>query len=48
MTAPTTSPERARLLSRGLRLEYLTVGWNVAEGFNAVASVSRASPRSSS
>lgn len=37
MTALTTSPERARLLSRGLRLEYLTVGWNVAEGFIAVA-----------
>ena len=35
MTAPTTSPERARLLSRGLRLEYLTVGWNVAAGSDA-------------
>ena len=29
--------ERAALLSRGLRLEYLTVGWNLAEGVIAVA-----------
>ena len=28
---------RAALLSRGLRLEYLTVGWNVAEGLIAIA-----------
>ncbi len=28
---------RAQLLSRGLRLEYLTVGWNVVEGLVAVA-----------
>lgn len=27
---------RSALLSRGLRLEYLTVGWNVAEGLIAV------------
>lgn len=29
--------ERAALLARGLRLEYLTVGWNLAEGLIAVA-----------
>jgi hypothetical protein len=28
--------ETAALLSRGLRLEFLTVGWNVAEGLIAV------------
>ena len=28
---------RAALLSRGLRLEYLTVGWNIAEGVIAIA-----------
>jgi len=28
---------RGRLLTRGLRLEYLTVGWNVIEGVIAVA-----------
>ena len=27
---------RAQLLARGLRLEYLTVGWNIAEGLIAV------------
>jgi len=27
---------RAQLLSRGLRLEYLTVGWNIVEGLIAV------------
>jgi len=27
---------RTQLLSRGLRLEYLTVGWNVVEGLIAV------------
>lgn len=28
--------DRARLLTRGLRLEYLTVGWNIVEGLIAV------------
>lgn len=28
---------RAALLNRGLRLEYITVGWNILEGFIAVA-----------
>lgn len=28
---------RAQLLARGLRLEYLTVGWNIVEGLVAVA-----------
>ena len=28
--------ERPRLLARGLRLEYLTVGWNIVEGLIAV------------
>ena len=32
----TSSTARAQLLARGLRLEYLTVGWNVVEGFVAV------------
>lgn len=31
------TPTRAALLTRGLRLESLTVGWNVAEGLIAVA-----------
>jgi divalent metal cation (Fe/Co/Zn/Cd) transporter len=31
-----TTATRAQLLSRGLRLEYLTVGWNIAEGLIAV------------
>jgi len=31
-----TVATRAQLLSRGLRLEYLTVGWNVVEGLIAV------------
>lgn len=31
------SRDRARLLIRGLRLEYLTVGWNVVEGIVAIA-----------
>ena len=31
-----TASPRAQLLSRGLRLEYLTVGWNVVEGLVAV------------
>ena len=30
------SAARAALLSRGLRLEYVTVGWNIAEGLIAV------------
>ena len=30
------TPERAGLLRRGLRLEYLTVGWNIGEGIIAV------------
>jgi divalent metal cation (Fe/Co/Zn/Cd) transporter len=30
------SPERQAALQRGLRLEYLTVGWNVVEGWVAV------------
>jgi divalent metal cation (Fe/Co/Zn/Cd) transporter len=31
------APSRAPLLRRALRLEYLTVGWNIAEGLIAVA-----------
>lgn len=31
-----TATARAALLTRGLRLEYLTVGWNVVEGLIAV------------
>ena len=31
-----TAATRSQLLLRGLRLEYLTVGWNIAEGFIAV------------
>jgi divalent metal cation (Fe/Co/Zn/Cd) transporter len=31
-----TAATRAQLLSRGVRLEYLTVGWNIAEGLIAV------------
>lgn len=39
MTSVTIAAEpRARLLRRGLRLEYLTVGWNLAEGVIAIAS----------
>jgi divalent metal cation (Fe/Co/Zn/Cd) transporter len=30
-------PDRAALLRQGLRLEYLTVGWNVVEGVIAIA-----------
>jgi divalent metal cation (Fe/Co/Zn/Cd) transporter len=33
----TTPPERPRLLRRALRLEYLTVGWNIVEGLIAIA-----------
>lgn len=36
MTTLATS-DRARILARGLRLEYLTVGWNVVEGVIAIA-----------
>ena len=32
-----SGPDRPRLLARGLRLEYFTVGWNVVEGVVAVA-----------
>ena len=31
-----TAATRAQLLTRGVRLEYLTVGWNIAEGIIAV------------
>lgn len=31
-----TAATRVRLLERGLRLEYLTVGWNIAEGLIAI------------
>lgn len=31
-----TAATRSQLLRRGLRLEYLTVGWNIAEGLIAV------------
>ncbi|HVL90788.1 MAG TPA: cation transporter [Actinomycetota bacterium] len=37
MTTITTAPSRPALLRTGLRLEYLTVGWNIAEGIVAVA-----------
>ena len=37
MSATSASAERTRLLSRGLRLEYLTVGWNIIEGIVSVA-----------
>src|SRR5450759_1266519 len=33
----TVAPARPQLLRRALRLEYLTVGWNVVEGAIAVA-----------
>lgn len=32
-----TAATRTQLLSRGIRLEYLTVGWNIAEGVIAVS-----------
>ena len=35
MTAAAT-PDRPRLLARALRLEYLTVGWNIIEGIVAI------------
>jgi len=31
-----TAASRARLLRRGLQLEYLTVGWNIAEGLVSI------------
>lgn len=36
MSAETAIADRTRLLARGLRLEYLTVGWNVVEGVVAI------------
>jgi len=36
-TGAGASGERALLVRRGLRLEYLTVGWNLVEGLVAVA-----------
>ena len=33
----TIAADRPRLLRRALRLEYLTVGWNVVEGIVAIA-----------
>ena len=41
MTAPPIAG-RAALLRRGLRLEYLTVGWNVIEGVIAIAAAAAA------
>ena len=35
--AARTTPDRANLLRRGLRLEYLTVGWNIIQGLIAIA-----------
>jgi divalent metal cation (Fe/Co/Zn/Cd) transporter len=37
MVATTAAAERPQLLRRALRLEYLTVGWNIVEGLIAVA-----------
>ena len=31
---------RSRLLARGLRLEYVTVGWNILEGVVPIAAAS--------
>ena len=42
---PTVGPEvplRVALLQRALRLEYLTVGWNIVEGVVAIAAGARA------
>lgn len=36
VSAAIATPKRAQLLRRGLRLEYLTVGWNIAEGLVAI------------
>ncbi len=45
MTGLAASLERARLLARGMRLEYLTVGWNIVEGLVAIgAGVAAGSP----
>ena len=41
-TSSDSSPERAAQLTRALRLEYLTVGWNVIEGVIAVTAALRA------
>jgi divalent metal cation (Fe/Co/Zn/Cd) transporter len=35
-TAALTTRDRVHLLRRGLRLEYLTVGWNIVEGLIAI------------
>ncbi len=37
MSTIVAAQSRARLLTRGLRLEYVTVGWNVVEGLVAIA-----------
>lgn len=37
MTSPASAVARAGLLRQGLRLEYLTVGWNIVEGLIAVS-----------
>jgi divalent metal cation (Fe/Co/Zn/Cd) transporter len=34
---PTSAPDRAALVRHALRLEYLTIGWNLVEGIVAVA-----------
>ena len=31
------APDRPRLLARALRLEYVTVGWNIVEGLVGIA-----------
>jgi divalent metal cation (Fe/Co/Zn/Cd) transporter len=36
-TTPAAESDRPRLLARALRLEYLTVGWNIVEGVIAIA-----------
>ena len=36
-TTSTAESDRPRLLARALRLEYLTVGWNIVEGVIAIA-----------
>jgi hypothetical protein len=38
-THPRTARDRTGLLAQGLRLEYLTVSWNVVEGMVAVAAL---------
>jgi divalent metal cation (Fe/Co/Zn/Cd) transporter len=37
MSAIAAGPERSRLVARGVRLEILTIGWNVVEGTIGVA-----------